>query len=259
MLQAKFSPLCIHVTYKLNKFRVDTTPDGLRVGDVIRLACAQLGISASQQSNMAIIRNQILLERSQVLYPFSRVLLCESQRPTADPPLKRSLWQITRQSEGKRSKDILKMLAIEVFQEMVYEMQLLAHYNQHVAQFEFPQSVSILSVRTPPTWLRSIMADDNIKCECDSILDMVKDELKKHDLVPIVDGMCWSIDWKPSAEEEFVTLLTARDLNVMGYSMNDKTLFMNIHKQLRDAISLGEVSNTSLDAQKAWVRRNFLN
>lgn len=257
MIQTKFSPLCIHVTYKLNKFRVETTPDGLRVGDVIRLACAKLGIPASQHGQMALIRNQVLLDRTLVLFPFSRVVLCESKHPT-DPPLKRSLWQMTRQSEGRRSKDTLKMLAIEVFQEMVYEMQLLAHYGQHLGCFEFPMEISATSlIRTPPTWIRSIMADDNIRLECDKILDMLKDELKKHDLFPIIDGMFWTISWKPNAEEEFVTLLTARDLNVMGYSMNDKTLYMKIHKELRNAISLGEVSEVSLEAQKAWVRRHF--
>lgn len=256
MQQAKKSPLCIHVTYKLETFSIRASPEGVTVGDLIRLTCGRLGIPAVQHTKHAILRNKILLQRTQVLYPFERVVMCESKRP-ADPPLKASLWQITRMTEGKDNKDILRMLAMEVVQEMIQEMQVQAHYKQSEMTFVFATSDCGHIITTPFTWQRILLGDPNIREESDKVLEYVRDEFRKHGMEPTVEGNRWTLSWKPNDEEEFLVRVTARDLNAMGYPINDKKLYMDIHQQLRQAIVLGEVSDQSLDAQKAWVRRTF--
>jgi glycine/D-amino acid oxidase-like deaminating enzyme len=66
-----------------------------------------------------------------------------------------------------------------------------------------------------------------------------------------------AISWKPSAEEEQVPLLTARELVQAGYNPGDGDLFKRILQSLQKAIARGEVRNDLLQAQIIWVNEHF--
>lgn len=261
MLQTKFKPICIFVTYKLNRISIPVEKDGISCGELVRIACNQLGIPPKSFHSFYLTRNGVVQDESVVFYPFSQVKLCETTANKATKPnLKHCLWQISCQVRGWKNTDVLGIISREIYQELANEMQRLAHYGLSEATFMFPEDAidPLDEVIIPPTWLRILKHDESIYNHRHKILEYVKDEFKKDGMIPKIDKEHkWTFIWKLKPDEMYTCRITARDLTAMGYPVQNGDLFRTIHNRLKEAILTGDVNDDSLDAQKAWVRKNF--
>lgn len=261
MLQTKFKPICVFVTYKLNRISIPVEKDGISCTELIRITCTQLGMSPKAFHSFYLTRNGVVQDEGVVFYPFSQLKLCQINTNKATKPnLKHCLWQISCQVRGWKNTDVLGIMAREIYQELANEMQRLAHYGLSQATFMFPvdRIDPLDEVIIPPTWLRILKHDETIYNHREKILEYVRDEFQKDEMIPkVTDGYKWTFVWKLKPEEIGTCRITARDLTAMGYPVHSGDLFRTIHNRLKEAILTGDVHDDSLDAQKAWVRKNF--
>jgi len=257
MIKTNFKPICVYVTYKLNRVHVVVSVAGVTVEDLIRLACNQLGISPPFH-NFYVTRNDVVQDDKVVLYPFSQVKLHERGRQPLTPNLQTCLWQLSGQVQGWKNTDVLSIIAKEIYEEMAFEMQRLAHYGLDEATFVLPSTKEVPQgeVFIPPTWIRATNASIAMFNKCVTIASYIKDEFAKENLTPVVTGDCWKFHWKPKLQEMSVCLVTARDLVAMGYPAHQGDLFRTIHNRVGEAIATGDVQKDSLEAQKEWIRKN---
>lgn len=135
--------------------------------------------------------------------------------------LKKQLWVISQQTSHQEA---IEYEAKIKYRKFVKEMKRAAHCGRH-------------EIAAP------------VDCS-DAFLQM----LHKDGLQVSASG---TVSWRPSASEEEVPVLTARELVQAGYNPADGDLFKRILHALNQAIARGEVRNDLVQAQLLWVRQHF--
>ncbi len=135
--------------------------------------------------------------------------------------LKKQLWVISQQTSHQEA---IEYEAKIMYRKFVKEMKRAAHCGRH--EIQAPSEYS------------------------DAFLKMLHK-----------DGLYISesntVSWRPSASEEEMPVLTARELVQAGYNPADGDLFKRILHALNEAIARDEVRNDLVQAQLIWVREHF--
>lgn len=140
--------------------------------------------------------------------------------------LKKQLWVISQQTSHQEA---IEYQAKVLYRKFVKEMKRAAHCGQTEIQAPTPH---------PDDYVQGFF------------LQM----LQKDGLHVSPNG---TVSWQPSASEEQVPILTARELVQAGYNPADGDLFKRILHALNQAIARGEVRNDLIQAQLIWVREHF--